>query len=77
MDKYECTVCGYVYNPEIGDPNKESQQEQASSNYQKNGGAPFAEPQKPIHQKTMTTHSKQPLMLLIWCCFSRKVIIVC
>lgn len=20
MKKYECTVCGYIYNPEIGDP---------------------------------------------------------
>jgi rubredoxin len=20
MDKYECTVCGYIYNPEDGDP---------------------------------------------------------
>jgi len=20
MDKWECTVCGYVYNPENGDP---------------------------------------------------------
>lgn len=20
MDKYECTVCGYVYDPEAGDP---------------------------------------------------------
>jgi rubredoxin len=20
MDKYECTVCGYIYDPEIGDP---------------------------------------------------------
>ena len=20
MDKYECTVCGYVYDPEVGDP---------------------------------------------------------
>ncbi|MDD5154665.1 MAG: rubredoxin [Desulfovibrionales bacterium] len=20
MDKYECTVCGYVYDPDIGDP---------------------------------------------------------
>ncbi len=20
MDKYECTVCGYVYDPELGDP---------------------------------------------------------
>lgn len=20
MSKYECSVCGYVYNPEIGDP---------------------------------------------------------
>ena len=20
MDKYECTVCGYIYNPEKGDP---------------------------------------------------------
>ena len=20
MAKYECTVCGYVYDPEIGDP---------------------------------------------------------
>ena len=20
MKKYECTVCGYVYDPEIGDP---------------------------------------------------------
>ncbi|MFH1446448.1 MAG: rubredoxin [Chloroflexota bacterium] len=21
MDKYECIVCGYVYDPELGDPN--------------------------------------------------------
>ncbi|MBI4686565.1 MAG: rubredoxin [Nitrospirae bacterium] len=20
MDKYECIVCGYIYDPEIGDP---------------------------------------------------------
>jgi len=20
MKKYECTVCGYIYDPEIGDP---------------------------------------------------------
>ena len=20
MSKYECTVCGYVYDPELGDP---------------------------------------------------------
>jgi rubredoxin len=20
LDKYECTLCGYVYDPEIGDP---------------------------------------------------------
>lgn len=20
MDKYECSVCGYIYNPEEGDP---------------------------------------------------------
>lgn len=20
MDKYECIACGYIYNPEIGDP---------------------------------------------------------
>jgi len=20
MDKYECTVCGYIYDPEDGDP---------------------------------------------------------
>jgi rubredoxin len=20
MDKWECTVCGYIYNPELGDP---------------------------------------------------------
>ncbi len=20
MTKYECTVCGYIYDPEIGDP---------------------------------------------------------
>lgn len=20
MDKYECTVCGYIYDPEKGDP---------------------------------------------------------
>jgi rubredoxin len=20
MDKYTCTVCGYVYDPEVGDP---------------------------------------------------------
>jgi rubredoxin len=20
MDKYECTVCGYIYDPELGDP---------------------------------------------------------
>ena len=21
MDKYQCTICGYVYDPEKGDPN--------------------------------------------------------
>jgi rubredoxin len=20
MDKYKCLVCGYIYNPEVGDP---------------------------------------------------------
>lgn len=20
MDKYKCTVCGYIYDPELGDP---------------------------------------------------------
>ena len=20
MNKYECTVCGYIYDPELGDP---------------------------------------------------------
>jgi rubredoxin len=20
MDRYECSVCGYIYDPEIGDP---------------------------------------------------------
>ena len=20
MDRYECTVCGYIYEPELGDP---------------------------------------------------------
>ena len=20
MDKYECTACGYIYDPELGDP---------------------------------------------------------
>lgn len=20
MDKYRCTVCGYIYNPSVGDP---------------------------------------------------------
>ena len=20
MDSYECTVCGYIYNPAVGDP---------------------------------------------------------
>ncbi|MDD4203068.1 MAG: rubredoxin [Candidatus Omnitrophica bacterium] len=20
MDKYRCTVCGYIYDPEVGDP---------------------------------------------------------
>ena len=20
MDKYKCTVCGYIYDPEVGDP---------------------------------------------------------
>lgn len=23
MDKYECTVCGYVYDPEEGDPDND------------------------------------------------------
>ena len=21
MDKYQCTICGYIYDPEKGDPN--------------------------------------------------------
>jgi rubredoxin len=20
LDKYECTICGYIYDPEVGDP---------------------------------------------------------
>ena len=23
MDKYKCTVCGYVYDPEAGDPDND------------------------------------------------------
>ena len=23
MQKYQCTVCGYVYDPEVGDPESE------------------------------------------------------
>ncbi|NQU81053.1 MAG: rubredoxin [Bacteroidetes bacterium] len=23
MKKYECTVCGYIYDPEVGDPDGE------------------------------------------------------
>ncbi len=23
MDKYECTICGYIYDPEKGDPDGE------------------------------------------------------
>ncbi len=23
MDKYECEVCGYIYDPEIGDPDSD------------------------------------------------------
>ena len=23
MDKYECTVCGYIYDPALGDPDNE------------------------------------------------------
>lgn len=23
MDKYECTVCGYIYDPDIGDPDSD------------------------------------------------------
>jgi rubredoxin len=23
MDKWECTVCGYIYDPEIGDPDND------------------------------------------------------
>ena len=25
MAKYECTVCGYVYDPELGDPDSDIQ----------------------------------------------------
>ena len=25
MTKYECTVCGYIYDPEIGDPDNDIQ----------------------------------------------------
>ena len=27
MDRYVCTVCGYVYDPEIGDPDSGIEQE--------------------------------------------------
>jgi len=23
MDKYRCTVCGYIYDPEVGDPDSD------------------------------------------------------
>jgi rubredoxin len=22
LDKYECTICGYIYDPEVGDPER-------------------------------------------------------
>jgi len=25
MDKYECKVCGYIYDPSLGDPDNEVQ----------------------------------------------------
>ncbi|MFN4196950.1 MAG: rubredoxin [Caldimicrobium sp.] len=26
MKRYKCTICGYVYDPEVGDPNQDISQ---------------------------------------------------
>ena len=43
MKKYVCDVCGYVYDPEAGDPEKASSPELHSRTFPKIGYAPSAE----------------------------------
>lgn len=42
MAKWVCDVCGYVYDPEVGDPDNGVQQVLLGMMYRKNGFALFA-----------------------------------
>ena len=44
MAKYECTVCGYVYDPELGDSEGDIEPETHLKNCQKTGYVPSAAP---------------------------------
>ena len=43
MEKYICTVCDYVYDPELGDPENGIEPEHLSKTFPKIGFAPCAE----------------------------------
>ena len=42
MKKYVCDICGYIYDPEKGDPDSGIAQVQSSRTFQRIGCAPSA-----------------------------------
>lgn len=57
MQKYVCDICGYIYDPEVGDPDSGVAPEQRSKIFRTIGCVPCAALEKKIfRQKTR----KQP-----------------
>lgn len=46
MQKYVCDLCGYEYDPELGDPDSGIAPEQLLKIFRKTGPVPYAERQK-------------------------------
>jgi rubredoxin len=42
MDKYRCTICDYIYDPEVGDPETELNLEHPSTRCRMTGCVRFA-----------------------------------
>jgi rubredoxin len=57
MDKYICTVCDYVYDPELGDPENGIEREHRLKIFLKIGFARYAELEKKNLRKRPKTLS--------------------
>ena len=57
MDKYICTVCDYVYDPEMGDPENGMSREHRLKTFLKIGFARYVESEKKNLRKRLKTLS--------------------